>query len=46
MDSDNVDDFAISLELVNQFDAIIKEILPDLVGWGTTPYESSQVHRF
>lgn len=46
MDSDNVDDFAISLELVNQFDAIIKEILPDLVGWGTTPYESSQVIDF
>lgn len=46
MDSDSVDDFAISLELVNQFDAIIKEILPDLVGWGTTPYESSQVIDF
>lgn len=46
MDSDNVDDFAISLELVNQFDAIIKEKLPDLVGWGTTPYESSQVIDF
>ena len=32
--------------MVNQFDAIIKEILPDLVGWGTTPYESSQVIDF
>lgn len=40
LNSDNtVDDFAISLELVNQFDSIIKEILPDLVGYGTVPYQ-------
>ena len=46
LDSENVDDFAISLELVNQFDQMIKQILPDLVGWGTTPYDSSQVIDF
>lgn len=40
LDSENVDDFAISLELVDKFDAIIKEILPDLVGYGTVPYQS------
>lgn len=34
-----VDDFKLSLELVNQFDAIIKQILPDLVGYGTVPYQ-------
>lgn len=47
LDSNNVDDFAISLELVNQFDTIIKEILPDLVGYGTVPYQSdSQIIDF
>ena len=47
LDSENVDDFAISLELVNQFDSIIKEILPDLVGYGTVPYqEDAQVIDF
>ena len=45
-DGDRVDDFALSLELVNQFDAIIRELLPDLVGWGTTPYENTQVIDF
>jgi hypothetical protein len=44
--SDNVDDFAISLELVNQFDAILNEIVPDLVGVGTIPYEDTTVIDF
>lgn len=43
---DQVDDFALSLELVNQFDAVIREMLPDLVGWGTTPYENTEVIDF
>ena len=47
LNSENVDDFAISLELANQFDALIKEILPDLVGYGTVPYQDdSQVIDF
>ena len=45
-DADEVDDFALSLELVNQFDSIIREMLPDLVGWGTTPYEDTEVIDF
>lgn len=47
LNSENVDDFAISLELANYFDALIKEILPDLVGYGTVPYQDdSQVIDF
>ena len=45
-DAEEVDDFALSLELVNQFDSVIREMLPDLVGWGTTPYEDTQVIDF
>ena len=45
-DSNEVDDFAISLELVNMFDAILREIVPDLVGVGTTPYEKTDVIDF
>ena len=44
---EQVDDFALSLELVNQFDALLKEIVPDLVGVGTVPYqEDAQVVDF
>lgn len=39
--SDRVDDYAVSLEIVNQFDAIVRQILPDLVGWVTTPFEDT-----
>lgn len=35
--SNNVDDFAISLEMVNKFDTIINQLLPDLVGYGSLP---------
>lgn len=44
--SDQVDDFAISLELVNQFDTMVRESLPDLVGWATTPYENTEIVDF
>lgn len=44
---EQVDDFALSLELVNQFDALLKEIVPDLVGVGIVPYqEDAQVVDF
>ena len=44
---EQIDDFALSLELVNQFDAILKEIVPDLVGVGTVPYqEDAQIVDF
>ena len=45
-DGEEIDDFAISLELVNMFDAMLKEIVPDLVGIGTTPYENTDVIDF
>ena len=45
-DPTSVDDFALSLDLVNMFDATIRELLPDLVGWGTTPYEDTKVIDF
>lgn len=36
--TDEVDDFAISLEIVEQFDAMVRQVLPDLVGWITIPF--------
>ena len=39
--SDEVDDYAISLEIVEQFDRMVRQILPDLVGWITTPFEDT-----
>ena len=39
--TDEVDDYAISLEIVNQFDQMVRSILPDLVGWITTPFEDT-----
>lgn len=45
--SDTLDDFKLSLELVNKFDAILEEIVPDLVGVGTVPYqEDAQIVDF
>lgn len=38
-DSNDIDDFAISLEMVNQFQAIIENSVPDLVGVGVAPYD-------
>lgn len=42
----DVDDFAISLELVNYFDEIVRQILPDLVGYATTPYDQTEIVDF
>ena len=39
--SDEVDDFAISLEIVEHFDAMVRKVLPDLVGWITVPFEDT-----
>lgn len=44
--SNMVDDFAISDELVEFYDSMMREILPDLVGWGTVPYDSTEVIDF
>lgn len=41
-----VDDFALSSELVEQFDAVLKSVVPDLVGVGTVPYDKTDVIDF
>lgn len=46
LNSDQIDDFAISLELVNYFDELLREIVPDLVGVGTIPYEKTETIDF
>ncbi len=44
--SQNVDDFSISFEMVEYFNNLLKEIVPDLVGVGTSPFEGTDVIDF
>lgn len=40
---DDVDDFAVSLEIINQFQRVLEEIVPDNIGIGVTPCETETI---
>lgn len=44
--SDQVDDFALSFDIITAYDAILKSVVPELVGVGTVPYENVNVIDF